>query len=195
MADWHAIVVDGPDAVLRSFAAGFLAGRGEPRDAILHGPDLALEPGSLGERLQALLHGGRHEVLLVEARLGGPFAAALEQHAEELGVHVAERAAVAGASFGFSAETPSREAAAHIQAALRELPAGVTLTDGQQEEIDPEVRGVHLYDPAHPYTFRATGRVAGTLDGVFAMHRRLSATDFVTVEPLHLEETPVGSGA
>src|SRR5262249_61210268 len=101
MADWHAIVVDGPDAALRGFAAGFLAGRGEPRDAILHGRDLALEPGSLGERLQALLHGGRHEVLLVDARRGGALASALARPAEELGVPVAERAAATAAPFAF----------------------------------------------------------------------------------------------
>ena len=191
MTDWHTIVVEAPDAVLRGFVAGFLAGREEPREAVLHGPDLGIDGGTLGERLRALLHGGRHEVLLVEARLAGALASALAQHADEIGARVAAHAGITGASFAFHAETPSRAAAEHIRAALGALPTGVMLTDGECEEIDPDVAGVELYAPAHAYTFRAGGRIGGTLEGVLAMHRRLSETDFVTPEPLQLEETPL----
>ncbi len=194
MADRHAIVVDGPDTALRAFAAGFLAGRGEPREAVLHGPDLPLEPGSFGDRLSALLRGGRHEILLVDARLGEALTSALARHADELGIRVTEHVAVAAVSFEFSAETPSREAAARIDAELANLPAGVTLIDQEREEIDPGARGVELYAPAHDYQFRAEGRASGALDGVLALHRRLTETDFVTVEPLHLVETPISSG-
>ena len=191
MADWHAIVVDGPDATLRAFTAGFLAGRGVPRAAVLHGPDIPVELGSFGERLQARLHGGRHEVLLVDASLGTALAAALAREADALGIRVAEQAALTGASFEFSAETPSREAAARIHAALASLPGGVTLADQEREEVDPDAGGVELYAPVHAYTFRVKGRATGTVDGLLALHRRLKGLDFVKAEPLHLDETPI----
>jgi hypothetical protein len=194
MADWHAIALDGPDTTLRAFVAGFLAGRGEPREAVVHGPDIPLEPGSLGERLRALLHSGQHEVLLVDASLGAALASALARHADEFGIRVSEHVAVAAAWFEFSAETPSREAAARIDAELADPPAGVTLIDQGREELDPNVHGIGLRDPAHAYTFRTKGRATGTLDGVLALHRRLKGTDFVTVQALHLVETPIGSG-
>jgi len=193
MADWHAIVVDGPDAALRAFTAGFLAGRGAPRAAVLHGPDIPVEPGSFSERLQARLHGGRHDVLLVDSSLGAALAAALAQEADGLGIRVAEHVALTGASFEFSAETPSRDAAARIHAELENLPAGVTLAQQEREEVDPDAGGVELYVPVHAYTFRVKGRATGVVDGVLALHRRLKGLDFVSAEPLHLAETPVTS--
>jgi hypothetical protein len=194
MADWHAVVVEGPDATLRAFTAGFLAGRGEVRGAVLHGPDLGLEAGSFGERLYALLHGGKHEVLLVDARLGAALASALAGHAGDLGIRVADHAIIASAAFAFSAQTPSRETASRIKAALRHVPAGVTLTDDEREEIDPDAAGVDLYAPAYAYTFRVSGRITGAFDGVLAMQRQLRELDFVTVERLELVETPLDSG-
>jgi hypothetical protein len=195
MADWHAIVVEGPDPALRGFTAGFLAGRGEVREAVLHGPDVGLEPGSFGERLHALLHGGRHEVLLVDARLGAALTSALASHAGDLGIRVAEHAVITSASFAFRAQTPSREAASRIKAALHHVPADVALADDEREEIDPDAAGVELYAPAPAYTFRASGRITGPFEGVLAMQRRLRELDFVTLEGLQLVEGGTGRGS
>jgi hypothetical protein len=86
--------------------------------------------------------------------------------------------------------TPSREAA---DASTRSSPPapGVRLVDEEREEIDPAAHCVDLYVPAHEYTFRSRGRIIGVLDGVVAIHRELRDTDFVTVEPVHLEERPL----
>ena len=194
MADWHAIVIEGPDTTLRAFTAGFLAGRGEVREAVLRGRDVGLEAGSFGERLRALLHGGRHEVLLVDARLGAALASALAGHAGDLGFWVADHAVIVSASFAFRAETPSRDAASRIKAALHHVSAGVTLTDDEREEIDPDAAGMELYAPVHAYIFRTSGRITGAFDGVLAMHRQLRDLDFVTVERLELVETRPDSG-
>ena len=194
MADRHAIVIEGPDKTLRAFTAGFLAGRGEARGAVLHGPDVGVETGSFGERLHSLLHGGRHEVLLVDGRLGAALTSALAGHADDLGIRVTDHAVIVSASFAFRAEPPSRDAASHIKAALHHLSAGVTLTDDEREEIDPDAAGIELYAPVHSYIFRASGRITGAFDGVLAMQRQLCDLDFVTVERLELVETPLDSG-
>jgi hypothetical protein len=188
MADRDVIVVDGPDETLRGFVAGFLAGKGGDRAAVVYGSDLPLEHGSLGERLRALLPGGRHEgLLLVDVRLARPLASALRA-AGDLGLRIVEHARLVASSFTFAAETPSREAAARIHALLTQPVPGVTLVDEEREVVDPEVRGVELYAPVHAYTFRARGRLTGALDGVVAIHRKLGETDFVTVQPVQLEE-------
>ena len=75
------------------------------------------------------------------------------------------------------------------------MPADVTLTDHEREEVDPDAGGVELYAPAHAYTFRASGRITGPLDGVLAMQRRLRGLDFVTLEGLQLVEGVAGPGS
>jgi hypothetical protein len=191
MADRDVIIVDGPDDAVRAFVAGFLAGRGVGRDAVMYGNDLPLVHGSLRERLRAHLPGGRHEALLLaEAHLAPILASALRS-ADDLGLRVAAHMRLDRAWFTFAAETPSREAAARVHALISHPAPGVMLVDEEREEIDPEGHGVDLYAPVHEYTFRARGRITGALDGVVAIHRQLSDTDFVTVEPIHLEERPL----
>jgi len=189
MAERDVIIVDGPDETVRAFVAGFLAGREADAGAVVYGSHLSLEHASLGERLRALLPGGRHEALLLaDAGLAPALVSALEAHG---GLRVAEHVRLGAASFTFAAETPSREAAARIHGLIGHPPPGVMLVDQEREEVDPEAHGVDLYAPAHEYVFRARGRITGALDGVVAIHRQLRDTDFVTVEPIHLEEWPL----
>jgi hypothetical protein len=189
MADRDVIIVDGPDDTVRAFVAGFLAGRGADPGAVVYGNTLPLEHASLGERLRALLPDGRHETLLLaDAGLSRALVSSLRAAG---GLRVVEHARLGAASFTFAAETPSREAAARIHALISHPPPGVMLVDEEREEIDPEGHGVELYAPVHEYTFRARGRFTGALDGVVAIHRQLRDTDFVTVEPIHLEERPL----
>lgn len=188
MDDRDVIVVDGREEVVRAFVMGFLAGQGVAREAVLFGRDLPLDHASLGARLRALLPGGRHEaLLLVDTRLAAALASALSE-AHDLGLRLVERARLASAWFTFAADTPSREAAARIHDALAAIPSGVVLADEEREVLDPEAHGVKLYAPAHEYTFRAKGRLAGAVDGVVAMHRRLGELDFVTLEAIHIED-------
>ena len=191
MAERDVIVVDGPDETLRAFVAGFLAGQGADRDSVVYGSDLSLAHESIGERLRALLPGGRHEALLLADTRLAPALTSAFRAADDLELRVAEHARLAATWFTFMAETPSREAAARIHALLTALAPGVMLVDEEREEIDPAAHGVDLYAPAHEYTFRARGRITGELDGVVAIHRELRDTDFVTVEPVHLEERPL----
>ena len=128
MADWHAIVIEGPDKTLRAFTAGFLAGRGEVRGAVLHGPDIGVEAGSFGERLHSLLHGGRHEVLLVDGRLGAALTSALAGHADDLGIRVTDHAVIVSASW------PNLETLAMLLAyTLVSLLVGAKIFDGYRD--------------------------------------------------------------
>ena len=194
MAERHVIVVDGPDDdAARHSSTGFLAASGRRPTAVVYGSDLPLVHESIGERLRALLPGGRHEALLLaDTRLAAALASASARRRDDLetarrGARAARRGVVH--VHGRDAVTRGR-CDASTRSSPRS-PAGVTLVDEEREEIDPVAHGVDLYVPAHEYTFRARGRITGVLDGVVAIHRELRDTDFVTVEPVHLEERPL----
>lgn len=191
MPERDVMVVDGPDDVLRAFVAGFLAARGVDLSAVIYGSELHLVHGSVRERLRTLLPGGRHEALLLADTSLAPELASALSAAADLRLRVAAHMRLERAWFMFTAETPSREAAARIHTLITRPAPGVMLVDEEREEIDPAAHGVDLYAPAHEYTFRARGRITGELDGVVAIHRELRDTDFVTVEPVHLEECPL----
>jgi hypothetical protein len=99
---------------------------------------------------------------------------------------------VTSARFDFTVEIFSETAAAEVRRALVEaLPDGVEIADYQErEQRDASARGVELYAPAHPYAFRARGRVRGKLPGVLEVHRRARNLAFVKAEEIHLETTP-----
>jgi hypothetical protein len=193
VTDRDVIIAEGPEGTVRAFVSGFLAGRAVDRAAVVYGSDLPLDQGSLGERLRALLPGGRHEaLLLVDARIGRALAGAMRA-ADDLGLGVAEHQRLVAAWFTFAAETPSREAAARIHELITRFEPGVMLVDEEREEFDPDAAGVELYAPVHAYMFRARGRITGELDGVVAIYRQLGDTDFVTVEAIRLEERDLPS--
>jgi hypothetical protein len=160
MPDWHELVMKGSEEALRAFVAGFAAGRGEPAPC-LFGQDLGLEPGSLGERLKALLAAGSHHVLLAPARLAGPLAEAVAAHGAGVGLALERRRLIETAAFAFRIEVFSRELAAEFRDVLvKSLPAYVHV-DGfsEEEEIHPEARGPEPFAPLHEYTYRASGQV------------------------------------
>jgi hypothetical protein len=188
MSDWHAIVVDGGERATRGFIAGFVGDRGVAPTKVLLAEDLGVTPESLGERIVELLTGGRHQVVLVVEELAAAFVDALERGGPAARLAMAEHHRVAGASFGFTVETFSRDVAKQVRAALGSLPTGVTIGDlDERAETHPDEKGVELYAPGHEYTYRAHGRVAGTLDGVGAVRRKLEQIEVVQLEPVHLD--------
>ncbi|HEV7733860.1 MAG TPA: hypothetical protein VGR62_16950 [Candidatus Binatia bacterium] len=185
MNEWHMIVVDGNRNATHAFVIGFAVGHGiDP--AVPAFVDGELEAATVGERLRALVGKGHSTVLAP-----GTVATALESHGAAVGLHVTHHALIESVSFGWRAETPSREAAAKIRATFADLGPGVLLVEVDEEEIDPAGQGVELRAQVHEYTFRASGRVVGAPDGVVAMRRRVAGLDFVTVEGLRFDERPI----
>jgi hypothetical protein len=189
MTEWQVVVIEGPRTTAHAFVFGFAAGSGvDP--ALLRFVEKDLEAARVSERLRALLHGG-HSVVLAPASHAPTIATAVEATGDALGLRVTHRGGVASVTFGWHAQTPSRDAAAKIRAAFAELPAGATVTQVSEAETDSTAHGVELRDQRHEYSFTMTGRVTGAPDGVLAMHRRVTGLDFVRVEPLHLDERPL----
>ena len=188
MSAWHEFVIQGPEKTARAFVAGFAAGRGEHGEGVF-GSDFALETESLGERLRELFATGSHHLLLAPARVAAPLAQALAERGAEVGLRVERQRIVESASFGFRAEVFSREVAESIRGAfLSSPPPGVQIEDlSEGEETHPEAKGTELYAPMHRYIYRVSGRITGSLPGIFEAWRRAREQDFVEVGSFRIE--------
>lgn len=182
MSAWYEVIIEGREEAIREILPGIAA----DGDAPFWGEDLDLHAGTLSERLLELLGARTHHLLFVPASQVGALLRMLKAKPEIRLERVRE---VLSGHFSFRAETYSREVAARIRGALHgPLPPGVLLGDfAEDEELDPDAKGVELYTPAHDYTYRAHGRFSGSPPGIFEMHRKLQALDFVHEEKLELE--------
>jgi hypothetical protein len=188
MTAWHEIVVEGSEKVLRAFVQGFAAGH-PGREATLLGTDVDLAPAPFHERLRELFAAGGHHLLLAPATTAAGLTAAIRSHGESVGLRVVGIREVGRARLAVAIETFSVEVARRFRdELLASLPDGVVVEDLEQaEESDASAKGAELYSPAHDYTFKASGRFAGTLPGVLEMQRRAKALELVTVEALAVE--------
>ena len=194
MSDWHAIVIDGGEAAVRGFVAGFLGDRGADPSRILVGKDVGVEPETFGERVRTLLTGGRHHLVLVPDDLVAALADALDRGGATVRLRLAEHHRVAAASFGFSIETYARDVGTAVHALLDAPLPGVEVADRSEAwESHPDEQGIELYAPGHPYGYHARGRIRGALDAVVATRRRFAEIEAVHLEPLHLEPLAKGT--
>src|SRR5262249_39509425 len=186
MSTWEAVVVEGQERDLRAFVAGVTGDRGVDPASIVLGDDVGLEVGSIGEWLLELIGQGHH-VVLAPAALGAALVGAIQQTGEEVGLRVESVHRVQNAYFVVHVETFSREVSADVRAALDALPADVRLENRkEQEESTGEPHRIELYAPVHEYSYRMSGRVAGSLEGVLEVRRRLGEIEAVSLESLHV---------
>ena len=186
MSDWQVIMIEGHDRAVRAFVTGFLADRRLASTAVVFGDDVGLERESVHERLRALLKGGHHAVLVPDD-VASALADALARGGGAVGMRIADRHPLTGASFRFSVEVYSREVATQIRLALRALPPGVRFEQqSEHEEEHADAKGVELYAPEHHYAYRASGTLVGPVAGVLDVRRGLGEIEAVTLAPLHL---------
>src|SRR6185503_15594362 len=103
MNEWQVIVIEGRERDVRAFVAGFLADRTADPTQVVFGDDVGLEPEPLGARLRGLLRGGHHAVL-APSEPASALADAIAGGGDALGLRVADRHPVAGATFALDAE-------------------------------------------------------------------------------------------
>jgi hypothetical protein len=189
MSAWYEVIIEGREEAIRKILPG-VASEGEPP---IWGEELDLHAATLPERLLELLGARSHHLLFVPASQIGALTRTLQAKPDLRLERVRE---ILGGRFSFEAKVYSRETAARIREALHALPPEVRLEDFEDnEKVDPNVRGVELYAPAHEYTYKARGVFTGLPPGIFEVHRKLQALDFVHQDKLELEGREVeGAG-
>ncbi|HYQ85203.1 MAG TPA: hypothetical protein VEP28_14510 [Rubrobacter sp.] len=189
MTAWYEVIIEGRVETIREI----LPGVASDGDAPVWGEELDLHAATLPERLLEMLGARTHHLLFVPSSQIGALTRTLQSRPEIRLERVRE---ILGGGFSFQAEVYSQEAAARIREALHALPAEVRLEDFEEDEkVDPDARGVELYAPLHEYTYRASGRFTGLPSGLFEVHRKLKALDFVHQDKLELEGREVeGAG-
>jgi hypothetical protein len=189
MTAWYEVIIEGREEAIREI----LPGVASDGDAPLWGEELDLHAATLPERLLEMLGARTHHLLFVPASQIGALTRTLQSRPEIRLERVRE---ILGGGFSFQAEVYSRETAALIREALHALPPEVRLEDFEDDEkVDLDAHGVELYTPVHEYTYRASGRFTGLPPGLFEVHRKLKALDFVHQDKLELEGREVeGAG-
>jgi hypothetical protein len=182
MSSWYEMVIEGKEEDIRELLPGVATDGERP----FWGGELDLHAGSLPDRIREMLGARTHHLLFVPGTQVGPLVRAIQGRAEIRLEHVRE---VLSGRFPFTAKAFSPEVAEKIKRALHSpLPPGVVLEACEEEEdVDPEAKGVELYSPVHDYTYRGHGTFSGTPPGIFEIHRTMQALDFVHQEKLELE--------
>jgi hypothetical protein len=188
MSAWYEMVLEGREGDVRELLPGIATDGERP----FWGEELDLYTGSLPDRLRELLGARTHHLLFVPGTQAGPLVRAIQGKDEIRLEHVRE---VLSGRFSFTAKAFSPAVSGKIKHALHgPLPPGVVLeTCEEEEDVDPEAKGVELYSPVHDYTYRCHGTFSGTPPGIFEIHRTMQALDFVHQEKLELEEREVAA--
>ena len=189
MSAWYEVIIEGKEEAIREILPGIASDGDTP----IWGEELDLQAATLPERLLELLGARTHHLLFVPSSQIGALTRTLQAKPELRLERVRE---ILRGGFSFEARVYSPEMAERIREALHALPPEVRLEDFEdKEKIDPDARGVALYTPAHEYTYRARGRFTGLPPGIFEVHRKLKALDFVHQNKLELEGREVaGAG-
>lgn len=181
MSAWYEVIIEGREEAIREILPG-IASDG---DAPLWGEELDLHAATLPERLLEMLGARTHHLLFVPSSQIGALTRTLQAKPELRLERVRE---ILGGRFSFRAKVYSQEAAARIREALHALPPEVRLEGFEEDEkVDPDARGVELYSPTHEYTYKARGVFTGLPPGLFEVHRKMQALDFVHQDKLELE--------
>jgi hypothetical protein len=187
MADWHELIIEGAEKVVRAFVAGVRAGRGETVEGVF-AADVGIEPGSFGERLKALFTAGSHHAFLAPESLATLLASALTAVGAKVGLRLESRRAIGSAVFSFRIEVYSREVARDFRSAFVDpLPAGVRVAElSENEETHPDAVGAEPFAPLHDYIYRASGRIEGAFDPVLRLWLHAREREFSEIGSLTL---------
>jgi len=192
MANWHELIIEGGEKVVRAFVTGFRAGRGETAEGVF-GADVEIEPESIGERLKALFSAGSHHAFFAPASFATLLAAALSAEGAKVGLRMERERVIDSAAFSFRVEVYSRELAREFRSILVDpLPAGVRVEElSESEETHPDAIGPEPFAPLHAYIYRASGRIVGAFEGVMQVWQCARGREFSEIGSLILTGKPL----
>lgn len=186
---YYEVTVEGSHDLLKGFVIGFLEGR-EISGETFFGDDYELDEENPLELLFRMMgHREESTTVIVEAGLRSLLREALQRRRDSLPLKVVSVREVAGASFGFSVKTFSRDVGESLRGILSVPPEGVDVDPPfvPEEKIDPAGKGVEAYTPLHEYEMKWKGRVSGAIREVFALYHKVRRFEVVKLGDLHLD--------
>jgi hypothetical protein len=186
---YYEVTVEGSHDLLKGFVIGFLEGR-EISGETFFGDDYELDEENPLELLFRMMgHREESTTVIVEAGLRSLLREALQRRRDSLPLKVVSVREVAGASFGFSVKTFSRDVGESLRGILSVPPKGVDVDPPfvPEEKIDPAGKGVEAYTPLHEYEMKWKGRVSGAIREVFALYHKVRRFEVVKLGDLHLD--------
>ncbi len=186
---YYEVIVEGSHDLLKGFVIGFLEGR-EISCETFFGDDYELdEEKPLDLLFRMMGHREESTTVIVEAGLRSLLREALQRRRDSLPLKVVSVREVAGASFGFSVKTFSREVGDSLRSLLSVPPEGVDVDPPfvPEEKIDPAGKGVEAYAPLHEYEMKWKGRVSGAIREVFTLYHKVRRFEVAKLGDLHLD--------
>ena len=180
---YREIIIRGDENIMKGFLACYRS-----THRIRAGLILARDYPINRHHLKEVLHLRRHYLHLIAAKTHyRGFMAALRPVIEELELEVLSDRSIRRAWFEYHFSTANRRVAGTIKRAFSRLP-GDTRRSGRahQEIVDPSVKGVEVYSPAHEYEYSGEGQVAGDLEALLKLHAKFKAHEFIDVEDIGL---------
>jgi hypothetical protein len=183
MSPIHEILLAASEGDLDRLLAGLPP---ETAGQVIRGAELELEPGSLSERVRALVGARTHQILFAPPAATQELEAAVGRDPE---IRLEGIREIASAAFDFKVEAYSEAVRDDIRGFLcTALPPGARLTGfTEREERDPEAKGIELFAPAHEVTWQAEGTIEGEPATVLDLQRRAVAHDFCHPGALRIE--------
>jgi len=175
-------VIEGPRNWGLGFIRGYLRGKGHG-GRILNAEQEDFDCERVREVIRELLNRSKETLhILVPEDLSDVVRSAVPE-AAEVGreMKILREQNIKGARFSFSFNIYSKDHAERVMEVFRNLPEGVSLTEGSDFKTleDPGAEGVELYAPTHHYEQTGRGAVAGDVDGVLKIYRYARSEDLV----------------
>jgi len=193
MESYEKLEFEARPEVVRSFSAGWAAGRGWTREEMAQRIIWPEEwHVQIDSKMQEIVGAITHEVeciILVRSDTIADLLKAVEPWERRLSMTLRSRQLIESASFKFSFKFYSREEAEQVRQLFENLPAGVQMSDDYQpvERADASASGPELYAPAHDYSFSGSGTLSGDLRGVLQISERARQHERIKRQAVRLQ--------
>ena len=184
---FYEVVFRGKPKVVKAFLKGLMMGAGRDHTA-WYSFDEGIHHEGPAEKFKEMF--GVRAVdchVVLDAEAAGYLKQMQRRIKEETGLEITSNRHIRSASFAFSYHAYAPKYAERIEAALKDLPAGVKLEDWRHDvKHDPSAKGVEAYSAVHDFEASGKGTARGRIDALIGLHHKLDDDPLVTVETIRL---------
>ena len=179
---FYELIIKGKEKIIDAFLRGFFLGRNIKKGFYMCDEHhMCEDPG------RGFLHFKDYVHLICRTDIKTGLESAIEQAPKDLGLKLYDTRKVTRAKFSFKFEIFNKKMGTSLKRMLNAPPKGVRLigfTD--QEDINPEAKGVEMFAPLHEYSYSGEGQVDGDIEAVIHYYQKLDAIDLFNATEIKL---------